>query len=117
MPIVATRRSWGRRKPPVGTPLARAHPLARGLVGCWPLNEGTGTLARDAAGGNHLTLTAASLWSASPALGPALAADSTNYAVTNAARGVGDCSSPFTLAFWRYRLNVSEHLHVFTVGT
>lgn len=44
-------------KPPRGSVINKAHPLAKGLVGCWLFNEGTGTIARDSSGyGNHGTL-------------------------------------------------------------
>jgi hypothetical protein len=44
-------------KPLFGTPLNRAHLLARGLVGCWLLNEGSGLIAYDLSGRkNHGTL-------------------------------------------------------------
>jgi len=42
------------RKPPRGSLLNRTHPLARNLIGCWLMNEGTGDLACDLSGhGNH----------------------------------------------------------------
>ena len=45
------------QKPPLGVQLNRAHPLAKGLVGCWPFNEGGGDKAYDLSGyGNHGTL-------------------------------------------------------------
>lgn len=34
-------------QPPLGTPLNRNHSLSKGMVGCWLLNEGGGTIARD----------------------------------------------------------------------
>lgn len=37
-------------KPPRGIQLNRSHPLARGLVGCWLFNEGTGGTVYDYAG-------------------------------------------------------------------
>jgi len=41
-----------------GTMIQRAHPFSRGLVGRWPLNEGTGNKVFDYSGnGNHGTLT------------------------------------------------------------
>jgi hypothetical protein len=47
----------GNVKPPFGTPLNRGHPFARGLVGCWLFNEGSGNKAYDSSGyGNHGTL-------------------------------------------------------------
>jgi hypothetical protein len=45
-------------KPPVGAQLKLDHPLARGLVGCWLFNEGSGDKAHDSSGqGNVGTLT------------------------------------------------------------
>lgn len=45
-------------KSPRGAQLNRSHPLARGLVGCWLFNEGTGDKVFDLSGnGNQGTLT------------------------------------------------------------
>ena len=45
-------------KPPVGTPLNKAHRLNHGLMGYWPFWEGAGIGARDISGNNnHGTLT------------------------------------------------------------
>lgn len=45
-------------KPFRGARLNRTHPLARGLVGCWIFNEGSGDKVYDLSGyGNHGTLT------------------------------------------------------------
>jgi len=38
------------QKPRLGTPLNHSHPLAGGLVGCWVMNEGSGTLVKDSSG-------------------------------------------------------------------
>lgn len=44
--------------PPLGTPLNRNHPLSRGIVGAWLLNEGGGLKAFDSSyNHNHGTLT------------------------------------------------------------
>lgn len=40
-------------KPPFGTPLNKSHPLARGLVGSWLMNEGAGLTANDSSGNNY----------------------------------------------------------------
>lgn len=48
----------GVQKPMLGMKLKRAHPLTKGLVGCWLFNEGVGNVAYDSSGyGNHGTLT------------------------------------------------------------
>lgn len=43
-------RMQSRIKPPVWAAVDQTHPLARGLAGCWFLNEGAGRTVRDAAG-------------------------------------------------------------------
>ena len=45
------------QKPALGSEIEWAHPLSRGLVGCWLLNEGAGKIGRDTAKGNHGLLT------------------------------------------------------------
>jgi len=72
-------------KPPFGAQLNLDHPLARGMVGCWLFNEGSGNKAQDYSGqGNIGTLTnfndppiATSGWNAGPH-GGALAFDGSN---------------------------------------
>lgn len=47
-------------KPRLGTVLNRKHKLAKGLVGCWLMNEGTGNTVFDLSGnGNHGTINGA----------------------------------------------------------
>lgn len=56
-------------KPPAGARLRHAHPLARGLVGAWLLNEGGGTFVRDySPHSNHGTIGGATLptWTSTP---------------------------------------------------
>jgi len=40
-------------KPPRGILLDRSHPLSRGLIGCWLLNEGSGNKVFDLSGNGH----------------------------------------------------------------
>lgn len=41
-------------KPPIGSQIDFSHPLSRGLVGCWLMNEGSGNRICDLSGnGNH----------------------------------------------------------------
>lgn len=45
------------QKPDRGIQINKAHPLAKGLVGCWVMNEGTGDKVFDLSGnGNHGTI-------------------------------------------------------------
>jgi hypothetical protein len=41
-------------KPPLGTPLNMGHPLSKGLVGCWLMNEGSGNKVYDLSGNNNV---------------------------------------------------------------
>jgi hypothetical protein len=47
------RRSWGRTKPPVGTPLNRRDPINVGAVGIYVFNEGCGSLSANCAYNNR----------------------------------------------------------------
>ena len=75
------------QKPPLGTELDHGHQLARGLVGCWIMNEGCGNVIRDLSGaGNHASLvnfsfppTTTSGWHPG-AYGPSLLYDGNDYA-------------------------------------
>jgi len=50
-------------KPPYWKHINHSNSLAKGLVGCWPFNEGTGNIARDASGRkNHGTFSGTLLW-------------------------------------------------------
>lgn len=42
-----------QQKPWLGVQINRRHPLARGLVGCWLMNENTGTTVFDLSGNNN----------------------------------------------------------------
>lgn len=46
---IITKR-YRDRKPPVGSQINWGHPLARGLVGCWLMNEGGGNILNDLVG-------------------------------------------------------------------
>ena len=45
---------WGQTKPLPGAQLNLAHPLARGLVGCWPFLEGSGDRVYDLSGNGNV---------------------------------------------------------------
>ena len=40
-------------KPPLGIPIDPSNPLAKGLVGYWPMNEGTGNIVQDLSGNGN----------------------------------------------------------------
>jgi hypothetical protein len=41
-PVSSFADTWGQTKPPLGSQIDWAHPLSRGLVGAWMMNEGAG---------------------------------------------------------------------------
>jgi hypothetical protein len=47
---------WGRQKPPLGAQLIRNHPLTRGLINYWLMNQGAGISVTDLAGTNPISL-------------------------------------------------------------
>jgi len=50
-------------KPPLGSMIDFSHPLSRGLVGCWLMNEGSGNRIHDISGNNnHGVLTNGPTW-------------------------------------------------------
>jgi len=51
-------------KPPMGTQIDWSHPLARGLVGCWLMNEGAGNVVYDQSGNGKTGTITAATWMA-----------------------------------------------------
>lgn len=103
-------------KPPFGARLKLDHPLARGLVGCWLFNEGSGDKAYDYSGqGNHGTLAnmndppiSISGWIAGPH-GGALVFDGTNDYVTVPVSPLWDWSThDFSVILWIFNLADKE---------
>jgi hypothetical protein len=93
-------------KPPIGRQPNRNHPLMRGLVGWWLLNEGGGLKAYDLSGkGNHGTLTGGPTW-AGGRNGAALSLDGSDDYVDTADYSFS-ASQPFTFAGWINPSNVS----------
>lgn len=96
-------------KPQRGIQFNKSHPLARGLVGCWLMNEGSGEKAFDLSGnGNHGTFNNDISW-VSGRLGPAISIggddDYVNLSNDIPAFGTGD----FTIAGWvRLSSSVSD---------
>jgi hypothetical protein len=53
---------FGSVKPLLGTPLDRSHPLSKGLVGCWLMNEGSGTKVSDMSGNKAIGSISLAKW-------------------------------------------------------
>ena len=87
-------------KPRLGTPLYKGHRLAKGLVGCWLMNEGGGEEIYDLSGnGNHGTLVADTHW-VSCKYGPCLDFDGTGDYVNIPYDSSLDNPDGFTLMAW-----------------
>lgn len=54
-------KSW-ISKPPLGSQINWGHPLAKGLVGCWLMNEGAGGIIQDIARKNKGVLSSGMVW-------------------------------------------------------
>lgn len=89
---------WGSVKPPAGSPLSRAHPLAVGLRGRYLFNEGAGAIGTDLARLNHAAITAPG-WLPGK-FGKTLNLNgSTSYAKLGS---VVQTQAKYTVAFWVY---------------
>lgn len=95
-------RMQSRVKPAVGARINPSHPLARGLAGCWLLNEGTGRVVHDASGYRHEgDFSGGPVW-ATGSLGREITFDGNDGWIS-----MGDCLDPGTdditvLALLRY---------------
>lgn len=58
----ATRFIWPNDKPPFGVRLNRRHPLARGLVGAWVMNESAGNRLIDLSGNENGGVVSGANW-------------------------------------------------------
>jgi len=87
------------QKPPLGTPINFAHPLAKGLVGCWLMNEGAGGKIYDVSGNSHDgTLQGGPLW-VPGRTGPALSFDGVDDYVNTVAL-TDLITNDFTISLW-----------------
>ena len=98
--IAAANRSVIEASGSVGTtPAPPVPPGTPGLtgVGYWPFDEGTGTVAADAADGHDATLVGGATWTAGQS-GSAVALDGTGYADTGAS--ILDTTGSFSVSAW-----------------
>lgn len=84
-------------KPTRGTLLDRSHPLARGLIGFFPLWEGGGSVIADAVGQVVLTPSSAATWGASPRGSAFVLGSSGAYAQTGTLPASWQVPYPITL--------------------
>jgi hypothetical protein len=103
---MSRRRPNRTAQPPVGTPIDRSHPLARGLVGLYAVNEGVGPTLFDATGTTgNLTLlngfATGNPWTVAPPPYAGLGlANSGGVGATGRVTAVGAKATPLTLFAW-----------------
>jgi len=90
------------QKPPIGAQIDWSHPLAKGLVGCWLMNEGGGAKIQDIAGTSHGTFTNM-LWK-STIKGSVLSSDTDRW-TTNGSSPKLSFATNFTISAWIYPTN------------
>ena len=107
-------------KPPKGAMLNRGHPLARGLVGCWLMNEGGGNIVNDLSGnGNTGTLIGTAPSWIGGKYGPAVSLPATgNEGINLGYRTLQ--STSLTVVLWIYQrgdINTSTYKRIFDAGS
>ena len=102
LPPASRADSWGRRKPPAGTPVNPGHPLARGLVACWPYNDGLSRVRDLTLNGYDGTPSNLVTQAAGNFGGPALSFVSTGgtYVNCGAAINAAIASAPCSFVVW-----------------
>jgi len=86
-------------KPTRGLQLNKGHLLARGLVGCWLFNEGTGGKVYDLSGNGDVGTLQGNAYFTSGKFGSALEFDGTGDYV-DCGNGAGNVTDGMTWAFW-----------------
>jgi hypothetical protein len=59
---IPRKSSYWNTKPPVGSQINFGHPLSKGLVGCWLMNEGGGPTANDLSGNKNKGILENATW-------------------------------------------------------
>jgi hypothetical protein len=62
-PVSSFADTWGQTKPPLGSQIDWAHPLSRGLVGAWLMNEGGGKIVKNMCNNTTGTIYGSMIWS------------------------------------------------------
>lgn len=91
-----------RVKPPLGTQLDWSDPINRGLVGCWLMNEGAGTIVNDLSGNGHVgAFSGNTAWTAGKYGAAISTADQSADRIVVPGNAVGlDGFSACTILFW-----------------
>lgn len=68
-------------KPPLGAQLQFGHPLSQGLVGCWLMNEGSGSIVNDLSENGQTGTMTGAIWAAGK-FGPCISFDGTDDGIS-----------------------------------
>jgi len=94
-------------KPIRGIRLNKSHPLARGLVGYWLLNEGSGNKVFDLSGDGNAGTLVADTHFVPGKFGPALDFDGTGDYIDCGTSDIFNLTTSFTLSIWMSRANTT----------
>jgi len=87
-------------KPVLGSQIQLGHPLAKGLVGCWLMNEGAGNIVQDLSGNGHDgTLIADATWAAGK-FGPCISVDSADDHIQIGPGDIFNLADQLTVSLW-----------------
>lgn len=100
-------RYWPQ-KPPLGVPVNWGDPLARGLVGCWLMNEGGGNIVNDLSGNRIRGTIVNAIWSKGQ-FGPALSFDGTGDNIATTIISQTDSLAAMTVGVWCYPLSTTNY--------
>lgn len=108
----------GNFKPPYGSRVNLGHPLARGLVGCWVMNEGSGNKLHDSISSSAGLMNGSGwAWKAAEnGLVMDLGAASTNYALVAKTQSFDAQMANFSCAFTIKRVDDTNHARIFSKG-
>jgi hypothetical protein len=87
------------QKPQLGRRPNFCHPLAKGLVGCWLMNEGSGTVVQDLSGKGNMGTITNTLWVPGK-FGPCLNFDGSGDYVSASRLGAIAPASDYSVCFW-----------------
>lgn len=106
MSLLQLQKPWGQKKPPYGSAINHAHPLAKGLVGAWMFNESAGNAIYDISGNSNNSINFLGTGSTRPSwsngkFGSAIYLDGTStIQVPNSSSLTYTTTTPITVSAW-----------------
>lgn len=102
-----------RTKPPVGSSMDWSHPLSKGVVGRWLMNENAGSRIIDITGKNHCTLYNGVTWKNNQA-GEIVLNGTNQYAQKTPA--IGLAIEKFSIVAWIYPTSFPSYQRIIYIG-